>query len=259
MDASTASTGTESFFQIWVRALTKPNESTYAAIASSPRAKASTAFLWIFLCTFAPAFVSVLVSGGPDLATVGTGGGGHWGSGRRLGRIARQFPVHHALRSRGRASWASSSAWHSCSGLPGCSGAKGTLINSRTRWARSRAPGLLVSAVLTLPSVIPYVGICVGDLERALQHLPDRAGGHGDQGGAQVRLGRLRSALSCIPGLAIALVACCIAFVIASVFGLAHGRCLQHDQPEPGAIGRRPWGPVDLSLNKELPPTRREF
>ncbi len=50
-----------SVFQIWMDALTKPYESTYAAIARSPRASATNAFLWVFLATLLQFFVAFLV------------------------------------------------------------------------------------------------------------------------------------------------------------------------------------------------------
>jgi hypothetical protein len=50
-----------SIFQIWKDALTKPYESTYAAIARSPRASATNAFLWVFLATLLQLFVAFLV------------------------------------------------------------------------------------------------------------------------------------------------------------------------------------------------------
>ena len=38
-----------SFVQMWINALTKPSEHTYAEIAASPNAKATTAFLWVVI------------------------------------------------------------------------------------------------------------------------------------------------------------------------------------------------------------------
>ena len=44
-----SSGGSKSFFQVWIDALTKPNENTFAEIASSPNAKATTAYIWVFV------------------------------------------------------------------------------------------------------------------------------------------------------------------------------------------------------------------
>ena len=36
----------EPFYQVWIKALTRPSEQTYAELAASPNAKANTAYLW---------------------------------------------------------------------------------------------------------------------------------------------------------------------------------------------------------------------
>lgn len=50
-----------SMFQVWMNALTKPNERTYAEIAGSPRASSTNAFLWVFIATLVQFFFSFLV------------------------------------------------------------------------------------------------------------------------------------------------------------------------------------------------------
>lgn len=52
---------TDSVLQTWRRALTRPDERTYAAIAASPRAKATTAFLWVFVASLIQIFLAALV------------------------------------------------------------------------------------------------------------------------------------------------------------------------------------------------------
>ena len=51
----------DSVFNIWWRALSKPNEQTYAALASSPKATATTAYLWMFIASLIQFFLSALV------------------------------------------------------------------------------------------------------------------------------------------------------------------------------------------------------
>src|SRR5512139_1702226 len=51
----------DTVFQIWTRALTKPSEHTYAALASSPKAKATTAYLWMFVASLIQFLLSSLV------------------------------------------------------------------------------------------------------------------------------------------------------------------------------------------------------
>ena len=51
----------DSVFQIWTKALTRPNESTYAELATSPSARSTTAFLWVFIAGLIQFLLSVLV------------------------------------------------------------------------------------------------------------------------------------------------------------------------------------------------------
>lgn len=48
-----------SFFQIWINALTKPNEQTYAAIATSPDASPGKAYLWVFFAALINFAISI--------------------------------------------------------------------------------------------------------------------------------------------------------------------------------------------------------
>jgi hypothetical protein len=221
MEASTPGTGTESFFQVWLRALTKPNEATYAGIAASPRARANTAFLWIFVCTFAPALVSVLVRGsqisqGLEQAgvDVGEAGGG-------LGAALINFLcVTPFLAIAGLVSFIISVAimqW-----IAGMFKGQGSFDQLAYALGAITAPGLLVSAVLTLPSLIPYVGICSGILSSLFSlylivlEVMAIKGVHKFGWGAAI-------GTFFIPGLAIGLVCCCLAAIISSTLGLAMG------------------------------------
>jgi hypothetical protein len=55
--------GSSSFFQTWINALTKPSEQTYAEMAVSPNAKATTAYLWVFVAVLVEFFFASLVQG----------------------------------------------------------------------------------------------------------------------------------------------------------------------------------------------------
>jgi hypothetical protein len=221
METSTSVSGRQSFLQVWVKAITKPSESTYADLASSPGAKANTAFLWIFLCTFAPAFVNVLVSGGQisqrlqDAGVdVGEAGGG---LGASLVSFLCLTPVAAVVGVVGFIISVAIMQW-----IARMFRGQGTFDQLAYTLGAISAPGLLVSAVLTLPSLIPYVGMCSGILSGLLGiylivlEVMAIKGVHRFGWGAAI--GTL-----VIPGLAIALVACCIAFALASVLGLAMG------------------------------------
>jgi hypothetical protein len=221
MNASTTTTGTESFFQVWLRALTKPRESTYADLAASPRAKASTAFLWIFLCTFAPALVSVLVSGGQisqrlQEAGVDTGAAGG-GIGAALINFLCVTPFAAVVGVVGFIISVGLMQW-----IARLFKGQGTFDQLAYALGAITAPGLLVSAVLTLPSLIPVLGICSGLLSLLFSvyvlvlEATAIKGVHKFGWGAAV--GTLL-----IPGLVIGLVVCCFVAVIVSLTGLALG------------------------------------
>lgn len=221
MNASTTTTGTESFFQVWLRALTKPKESTYADLAASPRAKASTAFLWIFLCTFAPALVSVLVSGsqisqrlqeaGVDTGAVGGGLGTALINLLCVTPFAAVVGVVGFIISVGLMQW-----------IARLFKGQGTFDQLAYTLGAITAPGLLVSALLGLPSLVPFLGICSGLLSLLfsiyLLVLEVRAIKAVHRFGVGSAIGTL-----VIPGLAIGIVVCCVVAVIVSITGLALG------------------------------------
>lgn len=53
--------GSKSFFQVWIDALTKPNERTYAEMAAAPGASAGKAFLWVFLTSLVSYFFVAVI------------------------------------------------------------------------------------------------------------------------------------------------------------------------------------------------------
>jgi hypothetical protein len=221
MNTSVTSTGSESFLQIWIRALTKPSESTYSELAGSARARASTAFLWIFLCTFAPALVSVLVSGsqisqrlqqaGVDTGSVGGGLGAALINFLCITPFAAIVGIIGFIISVGLMQWIAR-LFHG----------QGTFDQLAYTLGAILAPGLLVSAVLALPSAVPFLGICSGLLSLLfslyLLVLEVRAIKAVHKFGLGSAIGTL-----VIPGLAIGFVVCCIVAVIASVAGIAFG------------------------------------
>ena len=59
------------WYQVWIAAITKPNEENFRKLAALPNAKPSTAYLWIFLAymvTFAVVAVAQIVIGLPNMA-----------------------------------------------------------------------------------------------------------------------------------------------------------------------------------------------
>lgn len=210
-----------SFVQTWVRALTRPREATYAVIASSPRAKAGTAFLWVFLCSLAPALASVLVRGGQltqQLAQAGVDteqlGGGF---GAALVNLLCITPFVALAGVLGFIIGTALVNW--VAKMFGGSGSYGQLAYTL---GAITAPGLLVSAILTLPAAVPFLGLCVAGLSAlfslylvVLQVIAIK-GVHRFGWGAAI-------GAYVIPGLALALICFCAAAILISITGLALG------------------------------------
>jgi hypothetical protein len=221
MSISDMSSGTVSFLQIWLRALTKPNESTYSLLAASPRAKASKAFLWIFLCTLAPALVSVLVSGSRITQRLQDAGVDTGVAGRGFGAAAINFlcvtPFAAALGVVGFIISVGLMQW-----VARMFKGQGTFDQLAYTLGAITAPGVLITAVLTLPSLIPVLGICSGLLSLLfsiyLFVLEVTAIKAVHKFGLGAAIGT-----AVIPGLALAVILCCAIAVIVSVTGFAFG------------------------------------
>ena len=210
-----------SFFQTWIQALTKPRITTYAAMAASPKAKATTAYLWVFLCSFAPAVVSMVVSGGEltrrlvevgvDTEQLGGGIGSALVNFLCIAPFAAVAGVVGFLISAALMQW-----------IGKMFGGLGSFDQLAYALGAITAPALLVSALLTLPAAIPFAGLCFAGLSAvfsiyvlALQVMAIK-GVH--QFGWVPAIGTF-----IIPGLAIALLVCCAVVVLLSVTGLAMG------------------------------------
>lgn len=210
-----------SFFSTWIRAITKPNESTYAGIAESPKARAGTAALWVFICSFAPALVSVLVSGGQLSQALAQAGVDVEQFGGGLGAALINFlcitPVAAVVGVAGFLISTALMQW-----IARMFGGKGSFDQMAYTLGAITAPAMLVSALLALPSAIPFLGLLVVGVSGlfslyvlVLQVMAIK-GVHRFGWGAAI-------GSFFIPGLAILLVCCCILVIVVSITGLALG------------------------------------
>ncbi|HKJ39195.1 MAG TPA: Yip1 family protein [Anaerolineales bacterium] len=153
-------TGVASWFSIWMEAVTKPNEQTYVKIASSSNAKASTAFLWVFIGGLVNFFVVSLVQGaimgqvlqGFDLEGVS-------GSGAGFSLIAAicGAPVGAIISVVFFAMFTGVVQW-----VAKMFGGTGTFEQLAYVFAAIAVPFTLISSVFSLLAAIPYVGACFG-------------------------------------------------------------------------------------------------
>ena len=155
-------TSPESTFQVWTRALTKPNEHTYAALASSPKAKATTAYLWMFVASLIQFLLSSLVQRqmmdnfrlyGFDMSALGPRGG----IGALLVSLICVAPVLAALSTLLFAVVVAIVQW-----LARMFGGTGTYDQLAYAMAAIAAPVAILSGILSLLGAIPYAGVCFG-------------------------------------------------------------------------------------------------
>ncbi len=152
----------ETVFQVWTWALTKPSEHTYAALASSPRAKATTAYLWMFVASLIQFLLSTLVQRqminnfqlyGLDVSGLGQRGG----VGAILVSLICVAPVLAALSTLVFAAVVAIVQW-----LARMFGGTGTYDQLAYAMAAIAAPVAIISGLLSLLSAIPYAGVCFG-------------------------------------------------------------------------------------------------
>ncbi len=151
--------GSTSFFQTWIDALTKPNEQTYAAMAASPKAKATTAYIWVFVSSLIASFISLLVEGATvrnQLAQAGVGAeqlrGG--GVGAALTLICGA-PIAAVIGTIIFAIIVALVQW-----IAKMFGGTGNNDQLAYTFAAIGAPYSLVSSIFVLLGAIPFVGIC---------------------------------------------------------------------------------------------------
>ena len=205
--------GEMSLIDTWVSALTKPNEGTFARIVSQPGASASKAFLWVFLASLLTSFVSLIAQafavGGqmglrellpPEIAReLPIGATPSIG----IGTAICGAPVGDIFTVLGFAIGVALIQW-----VAKLFGGTGSFDKLAYAFSTITVPVSVISAVLGLIGIIPFVGILTGLIGFVLgiyvivlQVLAVKAVNNLDTGKA------VGSVL--LPGLVIFLVVCC--------------------------------------------------
>ncbi len=214
--------GAPSMFQTWIDALTKPNERTYAAMAASPNAKASTAYLWVFIGALVEIILSVIAQGSNMRAMMeqrGLGGGNLPGGGlgfTAIGAICGG-PIGAVITVIFFAIGAAIIQW-----IAKLFGGTGTYEKLAYVFGAIVAPVAVITGVFNLLGAIPYVGICfrvvigLAGLYVLVLQIMAVKGVNGFTWGAAAG-----SVL--IPGVVVFLVCCCLFAAIAALSGAALG------------------------------------
>lgn len=210
-----------SFLGTWISALTKPREATYAAIAASPKARAMTGYLWVFLGSVLASVATVIIQGATIRARMADAGVGTdrlgGGAGAAAFTLVCATPILAVLATAFFAIWVALVQW-----IAKMFGGKGTNDQLAYTLAAIAAPYAVVSSIIVLLSGIPFVGLCfsavlgiAGIYIAVLQIMAVKAVNRFDWGpafGAWI-----------IPGLAVTLVCCCAIAIGASIAGVAFG------------------------------------
>lgn len=145
-----------SFFQVWLKALTKPSEQTYTEIAASPDAKMSTAFIWVFVGSLVQFFATFLVQGALMRQMMQDSGFDNQMGAGLIGLICGA-PIGAVISVLLFAIFTGIVQW-----VAGLFGGQGSFEKLAYVFASITVPFSLVGAALTLLAAIPYVGFCFG-------------------------------------------------------------------------------------------------
>ena len=218
--------GPTPFYQVWINALTKPNEQTYADIANSPNAKASTAYMWVFAGSLISAFLSLLVQGAlirSQLASVGDGKLGTGFLGIAITLLCGT-PIVAIIGTLFFAIFTALIQW-----IAKLFGGTGTNDKLAYAFAAITVPYSILSGVFILLSAIPFVGICfriifglAGLYILVLQIMATKATNQLDWGRAAGSV--------LIPGASIFLICCCAVFGVSMLAGASASKIFQQFQ-----------------------------
>ncbi len=147
--------GSTSFFQTWTEALTKPNEQTYAAMATSPEASASKAYLWVFLASLVSFFISAIIQA---VYLALTQNSDRSTSSMLIGLVCG-IPIAAGFSVLGFIIGTALIQW-----VAGMFKGAGTFNQLAYVFGAISAPITLISAVLSIFYAIPFLGFCLWPL-----------------------------------------------------------------------------------------------
>ncbi|MGE5252265.1 MAG: YIP1 family protein [Bacteroidota bacterium] len=146
----------EPIFQKWMTALTRPNETTYAAMAAAPEAKASTGYLWYFIGSLVVTLLGAAVQQ-PLMRNMLQQAGQNVDLGNPVAYLLCGAPIAAVISTIFFAIGTAIIQW-----IASLFGGRGTNNQLVYVFSNILTPYLFVSGVLTLLAAIPFVGWCFG-------------------------------------------------------------------------------------------------
>ena len=200
-----------SLIDTWIEAFTKPKEETYAKIAAQPSASTTKAFLWVFIASLLTSIVGAVASLGgqmdslrqllpPEIAReLPVGGAQSIGIGTVIcgAPIGAIFAVLFFAIGTALVQWVAK-----------LFGGTGTFDKLAYTFSSIAVPYSIVTAVLTLLSIIPFVGILTGLISFALWIYAIILGVLAVKAVDRLDTGKAVGAVL-LPGLVIFLIVCC--------------------------------------------------
>lgn len=159
--------GPAGWMQIWIKAVTKPSDKTFAEIVDQPGVSVQTAFIWVFIggiiSGISQALVSIIrnamgttpaIPGFEQFSQSGAGGGGSIFFSAIIGLCVSPIITVVAFAiSTALIQWVAK-----------LFGGIGTFEKQAYAFASVSVPATVVMSILSILSVIPYVGACFGFL-----------------------------------------------------------------------------------------------
>jgi len=144
--------GSRPFYQVWLDALTKPNEYNFAEMANSSNASTGKAYLWVFLVSLVSVFVSLLIS--ELFSSFGLQQAQR--SNTYLIGLVCMVPIVAGLSVLGLIISAGLTQW-----VAGMFKGAGTFNQLVYVFGAISAPMTLISTVLSIFYSIPFLGLCL--------------------------------------------------------------------------------------------------
>lgn len=151
----------EPFYKVWIKAVTKPNEQAYSEIATAPDASPNKAYLWLAISYIFSFFVVLLVT----LVSTSTRYGGSVGDalGSTLITVVCAAPIGAIVGLLFYALEVAIVQW-----VARLFKGTGTYSQLIYVFAAFTAPLTIVSGLISLFSLIPFIGLCFSIISIAL-------------------------------------------------------------------------------------------
>jgi hypothetical protein len=226
--------GVAGWFQVWMTAVTKPNEQTFVDLTESPNATSKTAFIWVFIAgTISAVFQAILQAiysatgtapqmpiPGLEQYTQNLGSGDAGSIAIALVTSICLSPVAGGVSVLFFALFTAIVQW-----VAKLFGGTGAFEKLAYAFAAISVPFTLVASVLALFTAIPFIGACFGILSFGLAIYSIVLQVMAVKGVNRFGWGQALGSVF-LPGLVIFIFCCCVVFGLSMLLGPVIGEAL---------------------------------